>query len=177
MENTHDLRVLLASRHPLLFVAAREEERFLEIVERAATSVNAPVWLWSATQGLRRSGEDPQYATTDLRKALDFIGEITSPGVFVLRDARTSLTKQGTLRRLREIGQTARKEQTIIVTGTEADIPEDLADVAHAWTLRPPGRDELTEIAMRTLADFHTRGFPIRITRGELRELADSLSG
>ena len=80
MENTHDLRVLLASRHPLLFVAAREEERFLEIVERAATSVNAPVWLWSATQGLRRSGEDPQYATTDLRKALDFIGEITYPG-------------------------------------------------------------------------------------------------
>ena len=71
----------------------------------------------------------------------------------------------------------ARQEQTIIVTGTEADIPEDLAEVAHAWTLRPPGRDELTEIAMRTLADFHARGFPIRITRGDLRELADSLSG
>ena len=58
-----------------------------------------------------------------------------------------------------------------------ADIPDDLADVAHAWTLRPPSREELTDVAMRTLADFHARGFSIRITRGELRELADSLSG
>ena len=30
MENTHDFGVLLASRHPLIFVAAHNEERFLD---------------------------------------------------------------------------------------------------------------------------------------------------
>ena len=177
MENTHDLRVLLGSRHPLLFVTTNEEQRFLEIVESAAGQLDAALWMWSSTQGLRHSGEDAQYRTNELRQALDFIGEISTPAVFVLIDATPALDRPETLRRLREVSQDAASGQTIIVTGTEVSIPSDLANVAHAWTLRPPDREELAAVARRTLADFHARGFPIRITRGEMRQLADSLSG
>ena len=175
--NTHDLRVLLASRHPLIYVAARDEERFLRILTRAANDVDAPVWTWSATQGLRRIGEHHQYGTADLRHALDFIAEVSAPGVFVLSDAAPALEGVVALRRLKEVAQAAGPGQTIIVTGTEAVIPDDVAAIGHAWTLRPPSREELTELATRTFADFHTRGFSIRITKGELRQLADSLSG
>lgn len=177
VENTHDLKVLLASRHPLVFVATAEEERFFEIVHRAADQIDAAVWTWSQTQGLRRSGEDSQYRTQDLRQALDFISEIDRRSVFVLTDAAPELNRPETLRRLREVCQESNDGQTVIVTGTEPSVPASLADVAHSWTLRPPTRDELAEVARQTLADFHARGFPIRITKGELRQLADSLVG
>jgi SpoVK/Ycf46/Vps4 family AAA+-type ATPase len=177
VENTHDLRVLLGSRHPLLFVTTNEEQWFLEIVESAAGQLDAALWMWSSTQGLRHSGEDAQYRTNELRQALDFIGEISTSAIFVLIDATPALERPETLRRLREVSQDAASGQTIIVTGTEVSIPSDLANVAHAWTLRPPDREELAAVARRTLADFHARGFPIRITRGEMRQLADSLSG
>ena len=177
VENTHDLRVLLASRHPLLFVATKEEERFLEILGRAADEVHAAVWIWSATQGLRRLGEEAQYGTTDVRHALDFIAEVQSPGAFVFTDAGPLLSHPIPTRRLKEVAQAVHPGQTIIVTGTEPAIPNELADIAHAWTLRPPSREELADLAMRTLSDFHARGFHIRLTRGDLDQLADTLTG
>ena len=177
VDNTHDLSVLLASRHPLLFVATPEEERFLTVLEAAARSVDAPVWEWSATLGLRRADEEAQYGTTDLRAALDFIGEITAPAIFVLSDAGPALAGPVALRRLKEVARGAKRGQTMIVTGASVKIPAEIANIAHAWTLKPPNRDELADLAKRTLSDFHARGFPIHITKGELGQLAGSLVG
>lgn len=89
------------------------------------------MWTWSATQGLRRAGEKAQYGTTDLRTALDFIAEVPAPSVFVLSDPGPALEGVVALRRLKEVAQTLRDGQTIVVTGTEMSVPPGLADIGH----------------------------------------------
>lgn len=93
MDNTGDLRLLLASRHPLIVAEMHDEERFMGILRRAAEVAGYPVWTWSITRGLARDGHEPQLGTTDPRKALDFIGSLPDPGVFVLADIHPALLR------------------------------------------------------------------------------------
>lgn len=86
MDTTDDLRLLLASRHTLIVAEMQDEERFMEILRRAALVGGYPVWTWSVTRGLSREGFDPQMGTTDPRKALDFVASLPDPGVFVMAD-------------------------------------------------------------------------------------------
>ena len=89
MDNSRDLRVLIASRHPLIVAEVSDEERFLSILRRSADTVGVPLWRWSATKGLARDGTDnDQYMTADCKKALDFVSEIAGPAVFVFADAQ-----------------------------------------------------------------------------------------
>lgn len=177
MDNVSDLKVLLSSRHPLLFVATREEDRFLTLLRMVAADAGLPVWTWSPTSGLARDGSAAQYQTTDIGAALHFIGELDQPGVFVLPDAEEALAGGTAQRHLKEAALRAGSGQTIIVTGPDPAIPAALADVAHIWTLRPPDRDELRNLAVRTLRHFSARGFPVRASAGDLDRIAETMAG
>ena len=177
MENTQDLKVLLKSRHPLIYVETKEEDRFLRLIRFVASDEGLPLWAWSSTTGLARDGADPQYGTSDLAAALDFIGALTQPGVFVLPDAESALRDTTTLRRLKECAQGARPRQTVVVTGPSTSIPPELEDLAHAWTLALPSRMGLRDLAAKTIDDFAVRGFKANVTKQTLDALADSLTG
>ncbi len=84
MDSTDDLRLLLASRHPLIVAAMEDEPRFMAFVRRAAQLCGFPVWTWSVTQGLRRDGMTMQMGTQDPKQALAFIAAVTDAGVFIL---------------------------------------------------------------------------------------------
>lgn len=81
MDRTDDLRLLLASRHPLVVASMDDEERFMGFLRGAGLAAGYPVWTWSVTRGLARDGPDPQVGTPDPRKALDFITALADPGV------------------------------------------------------------------------------------------------
>jgi AAA+ superfamily predicted ATPase len=177
VDNTRDLRILLASSHPLVFVETREEDRALRIIRRAAAELETPVWTWSVTRGLRRDGAESQYGTEPLDAALGFIEERRQPGVFVLTDAGPLLDNAASRRRLREVAQSSPPGQTVLITGAQHELPPDLNDVAHIWTLRPPGRDELYRIARRTLGDLSARGLTVAVGQADLDDLVSSLAG
>jgi hypothetical protein len=103
MDSTDDLRLLLASRHPLIVAAMEDESRFMAFVRRAAQLCAFPVWTWSVTQGLRRDGMTMQMGTQDPKQALAFIAAVTDAGVFVLNDVRPALA-EGKLERSDVIG-------------------------------------------------------------------------
>jgi len=177
LENTRDLRVLLKSRHPLIYVETKEEDRFLRLLRLVAGDESLPVWVWSSTSGLARDGANPQYKTTDLGAALDFIGDLTQPAVFVLADAESALHDTTTLRRLKECALGAKPSQTIIISGSRPSIPPEVGDLAHVWTLALPSRMGLRDLAARTIDDFSVRGFKTNVTKQSLDALADSLIG
>ena len=154
MDPTGDLRLLLASRHALIIAATDDEERFMGILGRAAALAGFPVWTWSITRGLAREGHDPQMGTADPRKALEFIGMLPDPGVFVLADARTAFVDPAVVRRIKEIALAARPGQTLLVTGTTNDVPPELEGLALPWMLEPPSRQELEDLVRRTLDDL-----------------------
>jgi SpoVK/Ycf46/Vps4 family AAA+-type ATPase len=160
-----------------LFVATKEEDRFLALLRHVAAGEELAVWSWSPTSGLARDGSGPQYMTTELDAALRFIADLDQPGVFVLPDGEAALHGATAIRHLKEAAQNAARGQTIIVTGPTPTVPLELSDLAHVWVLRPPSRAELVQLATRTLGDFAARGFRVDLRREDLGQLADTLAG
>lgn len=177
MDNTGDLRLLLVSRHPLIVAGMRDEQRFMGILRRAAQLAGYPVWAWSITRGLARDGMDAQLGTTDPRRALDFIGSLTDPGVFVLADARPALADPVVVRRIKEIAQAARPGQTLVLTGPRAEVPPELEGLAVSWALEPPSPEELASLVHRVVGDFAARGFPVALGPKEEAALVDAVRG
>lgn len=177
MDNAEDLSVLLKSRHGLLLAETDDEERFLDLVTTVAEALELPVWMWSATRGLSRSGHDPQYMTVRPKQALDFIDDLGGDGVYVFADAHGILLDPMTLRRVKELGQQMSERQALILTAPNHEIPPELEGLAHKWRLRPPDSSELEALVVRTLGDLDRRRFPIDLSDGHVAKLAEAVHG
>jgi SpoVK/Ycf46/Vps4 family AAA+-type ATPase len=177
MDGTEDLRLLIASRHTLIVAEMDDEQRFMRLLRRAAEAVGCPVWTWSVTHGLARDGMDPQVGTTDPRKALDFIGSLPDPGVFVMADLHAAFGDPVVVRRIKELGQQAKPGQTLVLTGPTAQIPPELEGLALPWKLEPPAREEVAALVRRTVDDLAVRGVPVVIDPKEMEELIDAVRG
>jgi hypothetical protein len=177
MDNAADLKVLLASQYPLLVVATDEEPRFMDLLRCAADEVNVPVWTWSVAQGLMRDGQQPQYQSADPNRALSFVSEVTTPGAFVFADANPLLKDPVAVRRIKEIAQRQRRGQTLILTASHPNLPDELEGVAHRWRLRPPGKGELITLVRSTIRQLDDRGFPVLVGNDRIEEMADALRG
>lgn len=177
MDSTDDLRLLLASRHPLIVAAMEDESRFMAFVRRAAQLCAFPVWTWSVTQGLRRDGMTMQMGTQDPKLALAFIAAVTDAGVFVLNDLRPALADPAVVRRIKEIALAAKPGQSIVITGPTAEVPVELAGIALPWTLEPPAKEEVVALVRRVVADLTARTFAVAIGEPEVAGLVEAVQG
>ena len=177
MDNTADLRVLLASRHPLIVASTTDERRFLGIVRRAAASLGLPVWTWSGTRGLARDGNDPQYLTAAPGRALDWVAALETAGVFVFADVHPALDDPLVVRRIKELAQAGRPGQTLVLTGPAPRIPDELSGLALPWSLRPPDPEELERLVRRTVGDLRRRAVAVDLDDDAVAALAGTLRG
>ena len=177
MDNTSDLRVLLGSRHPLLFVETQDEERFLGLLRDAAWDLDVPVWTWTATRGLARDEKDPQYGTREPSRALEWIKYLDQPAVFVFADIHSHLKDARVVRAVKELAQAGREGQTIVLTAPNRTIPAELNGLALPWNLSPPAEDELRRLALRTLGDLEERRFTVTIDDAETDRLVAAVRG
>src|SRR6185503_3484321 len=51
------LKLLIQSRHPLISIETRDEERAVQEVRKIATELGRPLYEWSMTSGMRQLGE------------------------------------------------------------------------------------------------------------------------
>ncbi len=172
-----DLRILVASAHPLILAEAAEETRLLEVVRRVAAAESIPVWTWTASRGLARDGARPMYGTTDPRSALAFISDLPGPGVFVLADAHPALADPLTLRTVKDVALGLGARQTLILTAPHQDPPPELAGLALPWRLLPPDDAELARLVRRTVEDLTMRAMVAGIGTEEERSLVGALRG
>lgn len=176
-DSTDDLRLLLASRHPVIAAEADDEQRLLGVLREAAGALGLPVWVWSATRGLVRDGSEPAYQTAEPLKALQFVSNSAAAGVFVFADVEYALADPVVVRQLKEIGQGARPGRTLVLAGPRRTMPAPLEGVALSWTLEPPGREEIEAMVRRTIDDLAVRSLPISLTADEVSGLVDAVRG
>jgi hypothetical protein len=176
MDNSSDLKLLLASRTALLFVEMRDEEPFMRLLRSAAAPLGLSVWVWSGARGLARDHGAPLYDTVDLGKALRTIAELDEPAVYVLADAHHALDAPTVVRRLKELVGSSQR-CTFVVTGPSVHIPPELQGLAASWRLKPPSVQELTELVQRSIEDLRARGFPVTLTHDDVAGMAEALRG
>lgn len=177
MDGTRDLRLLLASRHPLIVARMDDEARFMTFARRAANLCGYPVWTWSVTTGLAHDGNASQVDTQEPKKALGFIRQLQDPGVYVFHDLQPHLADPVVVRHLKEFVLAERAGQTIVMTGPAAAVPPELDGVALPWTLEPPARDEVDPLVRATLADLTRRGLAVALTESETEAMVTACLG
>ena len=177
MDGIRDLRLLLASRHPLIVARMEDETRFMSFARRAAELCGYPVWTWSVTVGLARDGNASQVDTQEPKKALAFVRQLQAPAVYVFHDLRPHLEDPVVVRHLKEFALAERPGQTILISGPDASVPNELEGLALPWTLEPPARDEVEPLVRATIADLTQRGLAVALTEGETQQMVTACLG
>lgn len=152
----HELRTLLASRHPLVVLESVEEERVRGLVATAADALGLPVFEWTVTQGLRPSANRDLWngITADPAKMLAHVAGLTIRAVYLLQDLAPHLSAPTTARLLRDLLPTlGTVGSTIVLTGADVELPPALSADAVRVRVALPGADELGAMIDRLVAD------------------------
>jgi hypothetical protein len=175
----HDLRLLVQSRYPILYVETYDEERLQQMLARVSHELRLPLFTWSASQGLQ--GEDT-VALAETRQPARLLEEIRArrePALFLLRDFHPYLSDPGLVRTLREIAQGETGPLiTVVLCSPALELPLELRKVAARYRLQLPGQQELHDCVLDTFRQLsHGRRLRFGLQEAEMRQLVHSLSG
>jgi hypothetical protein len=177
VDSVADLKVLLASRYPLVLADEQDEQRFMDLLRSASAELRLAVWVWSATRGLARDGMAPQYGTAEPATALQFVAGLTDPGVFAFLDPAPLLRDPVTVRRIKELAQGTRGGTSLVFAGANLEAPPELDGLAVPWSMPPPSRDELETLVRDTVRQLTERNLAVGLDDDGIRELAESVRG
>ena len=102
MDTLRTLEILITSRTPLIAIETLEEERAEQALERVAGRLRIPLFTWTMTRGLRRSGAvDSIYETKEPLKALRSVAEMNE-GIYLMKDLYRSLNDAAVVRTIQD---------------------------------------------------------------------------
>ena len=176
----HDLKALIQSRHPIVTIDTVEEERVDNLLETVARELHMPLFAWTVTHGLQRTGgENAVYGTANPQMLVRHLVTLTVRGIFHLKDLHAHLGDPTVVRGVRDIAQAfVRSGSTAVLSGESIHLPAELAREAVPFDLHLPDRDELQQVVHQIL---HTlkRQHELFVTLGPdgMESLLQALSG
>ena len=164
MDTLRTLEILITSRTPLIAIETLEEERAEQALERVAGRLRIPLFTWTMTRGLRRSGAvDSIYETKEPLKALRSVAEMNE-GIYLMKDLYRSLNDAAVVRTIQDLAHAfARDRRALVMTAPRMDLPPELAGLPSLVRLELPTQSELrklTEEVFVNLARQHKLGPP-----------------
>ncbi len=171
----HEIKTLLASRHPLVVLDSVEEDRVRDLVAAAATQLGLPMFEWSVTQGLRRSEdrEDISGITAEPGKLLAHLAGMRVRAVFLAHDLHAHLTDPKTERLLRDLlPRLSENGATLVLAGADIELPEALETDAVRVPVSLPSCDEIAAALTVLIAATGATAEP-----GALPAAAEALQG
>ena len=134
-----ELRLLIKSKYPVIFVESIDEEYVVGELRQIASQLGLIFYQWSVTGGLRRGRqENPYYQTQDPEKMIRTVFSLTKTessesGLYVFKDFDKHLENTLILRLFKDlVNQFRNSKNTIILIGSEYRLPRDIeADAGH----------------------------------------------
>ncbi len=179
-----ELRELMQSGRPLLYIRSAEERRIGDLLRRISQTAFArpvPLWRWSLTEGLRRvdeaNGGDAQ--ALGARQVLDWIIAHQEPGIFELRDFHEFMTESAEIRRrLRDVNERCLDSgKTTVLSSPIAAIPDELTRAIALIELSTPDLPEVLEFVSNELDAIAASGSPVEKGDQLVFEYARALQG
>lgn len=109
MDQSHDLKLILRSRTPLIVIETRDEARMLDLFQSiaitSASDAYLPLFRWTVTDGLQRLdiALEPQAVNSEPTDVLKHIRAISKAGIFVLLDFHPFINDPVHVRLLKDI--------------------------------------------------------------------------
>ena len=145
-EPIHDLKTLVLSRYPGIWVETTEEERATALLTAVATQVNLPLYDWTVTKGLGPAGHPNGLpGSQPPLGGLANLADVRQAGLFVLYDFVRHLADPVVARKFRDILErftSPSTMSTIVLVGAGGELPVEIRPSVVSYELTPPTRDD-----------------------------------
>lgn len=163
-EAQQELDVLIRARYPIIYVVTWEEERVEKALRHIATSREKKLFTWTITQGIIKSGAEPQKSksgcgnTSDPLAALDDVIHQVEPAIYLFKDFhRFTVDERANLsviRRLRDVAFHLRDTyKTIVITSPLMQIAPELSKDITLLEFGLPETTEFNQLLDRIIDD------------------------
>ncbi|MCD4728246.1 MAG: AAA family ATPase [Pirellulales bacterium] len=133
-----ELEVLIRARYPVIYVISWEEERVERCLREIAEKREKSLFVWTVTQGIVKSGIDPQQTkagggkTADPLAALDTVIQQVQPAVYLFKDFHRFTADErcnlSVIRRLRDVAHHLRDTyKSLVIVAPSLRISQELA--------------------------------------------------
>ncbi|MEZ6242694.1 MAG: AAA family ATPase [Phycisphaerales bacterium] len=176
------LLALLRAKHPALWICTHEECDALDVVRDAASGLDANLWRWSVTDGVRNQREPhaaPIPDTLNPAGALVWLQRRDETSLCTLLDLGAHLDDPHVRRALLDLVDKARATGShVVLIDREPRLPDSVRAHVTPFELSLPDEDEIEPIVREALKRMH-REKPVKIdlTKRDYRILIKNLAG
>jgi SpoVK/Ycf46/Vps4 family AAA+-type ATPase len=147
MKFTDELTLLLKARYPIIYINTIEEDRVEYLIRKyIKTSLNRSIYSWDFIDGYTNNPNNEGFAKRNPVQALELVERLTAqtPALFLLKDFNRFLTDVSISRKLKNISRILKLQpKTIIIIGSEFNIPKELSDLITILQFQLPVESEI----------------------------------
>jgi AAA+ superfamily predicted ATPase len=155
MHFQEEIKILLNSRCPYIYILTEEEERVEYVINTVITNnTYSSIYFWDFVSGYQGAPNELNNAKRNPLQALEFIESFdsNSNAVFILRDFNFFLSDLSISRKMRNLSRKLKTcNQNVILIASEVSIPVSLRSLTHIITFPLPN---ITEIKLEVLRIF-----------------------
>jgi SpoVK/Ycf46/Vps4 family AAA+-type ATPase len=156
-----ELTLLLTARYPLIYINTIEEDRVEYIIRKSIkTNLNRSIYSWDFVDGYTNNPNNEGFAKRNPLQALELVERLTSetPALFLLKDFNRFLTDVSISRKLKNISRILKLQpKTVIIIGSELDIPRELQDLITVLNFYLPAENEIEQELTRLITSLNIK--------------------
>ena len=147
MTFVNELNLFLKARYPILYITSIEEERVEYIIRKnIKKNLKRSIFTWDFIDGYIGNPNHKGIADRNPMQALEFMERLNpkTPAIFILKDFNRFITDLAISRKLRNISRLLKLQpKTIIIIGSELNIPKELQDLITVVQFQLPFENEI----------------------------------
>jgi hypothetical protein len=183
MNDSHDLRLIIESRIPIIVIETWEERRALALLAKLGIGQGLPVFSWSVSDGLRRADYDEaanQSLTVEPEAVLKHIRSTGLAGLYAMCDFHPYFQDEPrNIRLIKEIAMQAEDSgQCLVFISHALTIPAELKRLCARFSLSMPEDHKLRAAVYKEAEAFsRSTGRKVKTDRDALDKLIGNLRG
>lgn len=161
MKFNDELILLLKARYPIIYINTIEEDRVEYVIRKhIKASLNRSIYSWDFVDGYTNNPNNEGFAKRNPLQALELIERLTSetPALFLLKDFNRFLTDISISRKLKNVSRILKLQpKTIIIVGSEFQIPKELQDLITVLQFNLPLESEINQELTRLVTSLNLK--------------------
>jgi SpoVK/Ycf46/Vps4 family AAA+-type ATPase len=188
----NELSLQIKARFPAIYIITWEEQRLVATIREMASdsslfSKARDVWEWTVVDGFKCNGKSKGGDIQTSQRALEFISAYEGDGIFILKDLYHDLAQQARaieaslIRTLKDLVWNIKEDKflkTLIITGFDKFIPDDLQKEIQIRTFELPSKEELKEALLNLVKqNEHNDKLRFDLSDATIDKLCDAATG
>lgn len=161
MKFNDELILLLKARYPIIYINTIEEDRVEYVIRKhIKASLNRSIYSWDFVDGYTNNPNNEGFAKRNPLQALELIERLTSetPALFLLKDFNRFLIDISISRKLKNVSRILKLQpKTIIIIGSEFQIPKELQDLITVLQFNLPLESEINQELTRLVTSLNLK--------------------